>query len=324
VDCDRAGARSEAIDQFRGFAILLMVLANYGWGVERLPRWLKHAPDIGLTVTDLIAPFFIFAIGLTYGLSLRRRIGRDERGRAIEHVIRRYTALLGIGAVAVAVEIALLQKRGGVNWGVLQAIGMAGLVTLPSMFLPLWARAAAGLALLGGYQVLLDRFWLQTVLHSPHGGIEGSWGWAAMLILATVAGDLFHDPSHGRRLYYPCILLMLLAGLLLSPEVPVSKARVSASYVLISVGAGGILFAAFVLLTDRLGVRLPVLSAWGKNPLLLYVLHLLLLGAFQLSATPRWYKQAPLWLAALEALVLIAVLSRIGSYLARRNWVFAL
>ena len=60
--------RISSIDWFRGFAILTMVLANYMGGVALIPAWLKHAPDVGLTVIDLIAPFFIFAIGLTFGL----------------------------------------------------------------------------------------------------------------------------------------------------------------------------------------------------------------------------------------------------------------
>ena len=62
--------RFDAVDQFRGLAIVLMVLANYLAGVDIVPAWLRHAPDIGLTVIDLIAPFFIFAIGITYGISL--------------------------------------------------------------------------------------------------------------------------------------------------------------------------------------------------------------------------------------------------------------
>ena len=54
--------RLEAIDQFRGFAIMMMALANYLGGVNIVPWWLKHAQDVGLTFVDLVAPFFIFAI----------------------------------------------------------------------------------------------------------------------------------------------------------------------------------------------------------------------------------------------------------------------
>jgi predicted acyltransferase len=63
-------SRLESIDYFRGLAIMLMVLANFTIGIVIVPGWLKHASDIGLTIPDLIAPFFIFAIGLTFGLSV--------------------------------------------------------------------------------------------------------------------------------------------------------------------------------------------------------------------------------------------------------------
>ena len=55
--------RIEAIDQFRGLTIIGMVLANYLAGVRSAPPCLRHADDIGLTVIDLVAPFFIFEIG---------------------------------------------------------------------------------------------------------------------------------------------------------------------------------------------------------------------------------------------------------------------
>jgi len=71
-----------SIDYFRGQAIILMVLSNYSVGVIAVPSWLKHAQDIGLTINDLIAPIFIFAIGLTYGLSVRTRSECTSRGYA--------------------------------------------------------------------------------------------------------------------------------------------------------------------------------------------------------------------------------------------------
>jgi predicted acyltransferase len=84
-----------SIDQFRGFAILLMVLANYLAGVRTIPAWLKHAPDVGLTVIDLIALFFIFAIGLTYAQSAQRRFIAGGWRKTIEHFMRRYMAMIG-------------------------------------------------------------------------------------------------------------------------------------------------------------------------------------------------------------------------------------
>jgi len=41
-------ARSVALDQFRGFAIVSMVAANFLAGIASVPAWFKHAPDSGL------------------------------------------------------------------------------------------------------------------------------------------------------------------------------------------------------------------------------------------------------------------------------------
>lgn len=65
--------RVPAIDQFRGFAIILMVWINYASGIKSIPAWLKHVPDIGMHFPDLGAPVFLFAISLTYSLSFQRR-----------------------------------------------------------------------------------------------------------------------------------------------------------------------------------------------------------------------------------------------------------
>ncbi len=45
-----------------------------------VPGWLKHAPDVVLTLADLVAPAFIFSIGLTYGMSSERRAAHGGLG----------------------------------------------------------------------------------------------------------------------------------------------------------------------------------------------------------------------------------------------------
>ena len=48
-----AAGRMDSIDYFRGLSVILMVLVDYVGGIASVPGWLKHAPDIGLTVADL-------------------------------------------------------------------------------------------------------------------------------------------------------------------------------------------------------------------------------------------------------------------------------
>ena len=211
-----------------------------------------------------------------------------------------------------------------VNWGALQAIGVAGLVTLPFLRLPASWRAAIGLALLAIYQILLDNFWLQSVLHSPHGGLFGSLGWAAMLLLATALAEIYHASPKSQRSYLLASTLTLAGGILLAFLLPISKNRVSASYILVSLGISALAFALFHFLVDRGGLRLPLLTAWGKNPLLLYLLHELFIGVFFLPGILAWYAQATPWLVLAQIAVLLGGLSWIAVALERRNWIFSL
>ena len=99
----------------------------------------------------------------------------------------------------------------------------------------------------------------------------------------------------------------------------------SASYVLISLGASGMLFAGFHLLTERLRVRLPMLIAWGKNPLVMYVLHYWIwVIVFLMPQTSGWHSEAPVWLIVLQASGFVGVLSLVAWFLDRRGWIFSL
>ena len=314
-----ATRRIAAIDQFRGFAIILMVVINYLSGIESTPSWLKHVPDIGMNFPDLGTPVFIFAIGLTYGLSYRRRVREGGLSAAVGHFLRRYLAFIGLGAIITAGQSLLGIKIELLDWGVLQSIGAAGLLSLFVIATPIWTRVGVGLGLLVLYQVLLECCWLDLVLGSQHGGLPGSLSWAVILILSTVLGDFFLDQS--RRKYFPWLsLAFLLAGFTLTILVPVSKNRVSASYDLITLGFSGVVFSIFYLLD----YQLDFFSAWGRNPLLLYLLAFLVTGIFVLPGNPWWYLEAPLWLIGLQVLVMILILSRLAVYWKEKGFIFSM
>jgi predicted acyltransferase len=319
-----SGSRLAAIDQFRGFAIFLMVLADFLGDVERAPAWLKHAPDVGYTIIDLIAPMFIFAIGITFGISFRRRLARDGAWRTYEHFVTRNLALIGLGALLTMGGNLTGIYKSNVPWGLLQAIGAAGLLTLPVIRLRAGWRWAIGLAFLAIYQFMLDRFWLDQVSTAVHNGPWGALSWGALLIMATALADLFFDEAKGRRAYPWVALLVTAAGLALALLIPVSKNRASASYILLSLGLSALVFYGFYLLDARLGFRSQVLSDWGMNPLILFLLHGVLNGVFLLPPVPGLYVEAPLWLAALEAAAILGVLSWLARYLRIRGWFFAL
>jgi predicted acyltransferase len=313
-----------SIDQFRGFAILTMALANYMDVIIIIPAWLKHAPDIGITVIDFIAPFFIFAIGLTYGMSFRHRLERDGVFRTYNQFFVRYAAIIGLGAIVSAGQTAVSQNPSGIDWGVLQSIGMAGLIALAVIRLPAIYRWFIGAAILVVYQIILDHYLINLTVLSPNGGLFGSLNWGAMLILGTALADLFHDKGRLNK-YFPWASLAVLAvGVALAFFVPVSKHRVSSSYVLITMGASALLFLLFHWLSSRFNWKSHFLGVWGKNPLVLYFLHYIIIGVFFVPGIPAIFQAAPLWLVLLEIVILIGGVSAVAFWLDHKNIVISL
>lgn len=309
-------SRLESVDCFRGLAIVAMVLANFLNDVQTIPAWLRHARGVGLTPSDLVAPAFVFAIGLTFGPSFARRRERDGLAATVGHFLKRALVLLGIGCILSAGEVATGVNTRGPAWGVLQSLGAAIILVLPALAIRPLPRVGLGLGLLAAYQLLLDRAWLDVVTSSPHGGLQGCLAWGAMLALATAVADLGFGGRRGIGVALSA--LALAGGLLLSSAVPIAKERVSASYVLVGLGASGLLYALVALAVDRLRWRSALLADWGRNPLLLYVIQMFLLAVVVLPPWPAWHVLSPPWLAAAQAAALLAVLSGVARALARR------
>ncbi len=94
-----------SIDVFRGMTILAMVFANEldMAMIRNVPWWLKHAkfsspnPDF-MTFVDLIAPAFLFVVGLSVPFALSRRQRRGEPPlRTWTHILLRTAGLMLIG-----------------------------------------------------------------------------------------------------------------------------------------------------------------------------------------------------------------------------------
>lgn len=307
-------SRDGAIDAFRGLTILLMFIANYFEHIRTIPASLKHATDIGITIVDFIAPFFIFAIGLTFAASVAKRASRDGTFKAAEHVIKRAFALIGIGMMFSIGEHAFGFANSIVVWGVLQAIGVAIILSFPFLFLPTFVRLALALLLLGAYQWALDTYWITTVLHSSHAGLPGSLSWALLLVIATVFGDLLRK----ERTFWMTGAALLAVGIAAAFVFPVSKHRMSLPFVLITVSSGAIVFGAVRMLYRR-SFDVPILRIMGMNPLVLYCAHLMLLSVFLVPSVPWWHTDPPALLAAVQGVAFIAALMGMAFVMYRKK-----
>ena len=152
---------------------------------------------------------------------------------------------------------------------VLQAIGVAGLLALCFMGFSPWIRLLAGGLIFVLYQILLDRFWLETVLDSSHGGFPGSISWGGMLIIASGIADLINGKGEERAptgckkiatsepkivalKFIAAGLIFVAMGAALGQLIPISKNRVSATYDILSIGISAVIYG---LASSSFGLR---------------------------------------------------------------------
>src|SRR5438552_7539977 len=99
---DGAPQRLDSLDVFRGVTIAAMILVSTPGTWDGVYPALEHAPWNGWTLTDLVFPFLLFAMGAAVPFALARRRGSPRRVRT--HVLRRALILFGLGLLLNAIE----------------------------------------------------------------------------------------------------------------------------------------------------------------------------------------------------------------------------
>jgi predicted acyltransferase len=86
------------VDVFRGLTMVAMILVNNP-GDPRTAYWpLEHAEWHGWTPTDLVFPFFLFIVGVSIVLALKRRVDAGAAtGPLVAKVVRRSMILFALG-----------------------------------------------------------------------------------------------------------------------------------------------------------------------------------------------------------------------------------
>ena len=116
-----------------------------------------------------------------------------------------------------------------------------------------------------------------------------------------------------------CVAIVAVAAITVF-IVPVSKHRVSLSFVLITLAISALSFL-LVLLATRVGpARAGVLCWWGENALALYLVHLVLMSLVVLPPAAWWYAQAPAWLVVAQLSATLAIMTVLAWLLHRRRW----
>lgn len=85
-----------SLDAMRGFTIAAMIVVNFPGDEQNVFAPLKHTVWNGLTPTDLIAPFFLFIVGISIVLAYSRR-SSDADGQLYKKIILRSIKIFAVG-----------------------------------------------------------------------------------------------------------------------------------------------------------------------------------------------------------------------------------
>lgn len=179
------GSRYFALDVFRGATVCLMILVNNPGSWSHIYAPLEHAPWHGCTPTDLVFPFFLFAVGNALAFVMPR-LRSLESSSALTKILKRGALIFLIGLLLnwypfIKWENDAIVAKAFANlriFGVLQRIGLAYTFAalLVYFFKTRGAFFAATLILLG--------YWVITAFNgypAADGSIdpfslEGFWG----------------------------------------------------------------------------------------------------------------------------------------------------
>jgi len=264
MDRGETWKRWVALDELRGVAVVSMVLAPLLLFTS-VPFWVKHASS-GLYLADLVLPVFLFSMGAGYRMSFERRRGVESAAQLCRSYLLRNGILMLFGALG---EIAVYHEMRW-HWSVLEEIGLAGMVVFPMLFLSAKMRATLAIALPFLWQAMVSLGYKPVALRYDLGGPVATLAWCSIVLAGTLAADARDKECEGRLLVKMVIGAVCVSGFS-SLFFPVSKLLVTLPYVGIGIGFPALLLLGLVAKGERRGAW-KVLAAFGKNPLLIYIL----------------------------------------------------
>lgn len=146
--------RIKSIDRFRGFCVFCMLIFQFLKNFDNLgilSKLAQHSADNGgivilpgMTLADIIAPAFIFAIGMTFALSFSKWQKLYGTKMAIIHYFERALSIIGLGTFLDLCNKVLDSMDGyvfnAVDWVIFSfsILGLVGLVLRLLALIPAW------------------------------------------------------------------------------------------------------------------------------------------------------------------------------------------
>jgi predicted acyltransferase len=294
--------RIESLDAFRGLAVAGMILVSTPGSWSSVYPSLDHAAWNGWTLTDLVFPFFLFAMGAAVPLSHDKR--RTALNQLSPHVFRRTAVLFLLGLLLNAIEspwpLVLATFR---IPGVLQRIavvyamiavateafsepeqtalvtGVLALYWAAMMLVPVPGVGAGILTPSGNLASAVDRRvfgrHMLTPVLDPE-GVLSTFPAFATAMMGVFAGRSLQRPDGGGRTLrlWAAGVALTIAGLAWGRVFPLNKNLWTSSFAIFTAGLAAQTLALFHWAFDVRQWRMPgrPLIAFGRNALVAYFL----------------------------------------------------
>lgn len=299
-----SGKRLLALDVLRGITIAGMIMVNNpgSWGYVYAP--LQHAPWIGLTPTDLVFPFFMFIMGISTYISLRKYNFEFSRSAALK-ILKRTVVIFAIG-LGIS-WFSLLCRTGDVFpfdhiriLGVMQRLALCyGATAIIALIMKhKYIPYLIAFLLIGYFIVLItgngfeynttnilsivDRAVLgEAHMYKDNGidpeGVLSTIPSIAHVLIGFCVGKLLMEVKDINEKIERLFLvgtILTFAGFLLSYGCPISKKIWSPTFVLVTCGLVSSFLALLVWIIDVKGYTKwsRFFESFGVNPLFIYVM----------------------------------------------------
>jgi predicted acyltransferase len=160
-------SRSLALDVFRGGAVALMILVNNPGSWDHIYPPLAHAAWHGCTPTDLVFPFFIFAVGVSMAFAgSSTPPAAQPWGAFARKVATRAALIFAIGLFLHATPFVRWNEQGSLvleGFERLRIMGVLQRIALAYLGAALLLRACGERVALPGAAVLLIGYWAACV-----------------------------------------------------------------------------------------------------------------------------------------------------------------
>jgi hypothetical protein len=310
---------------------------NHGWKWADTPEgW----PQM-ITIIDIGQQIFIFLVGFMQAFSFIRRKTTNSEKDALIHIIRRFFIIM---ALAFLDEILIGQISDGFDINTWNWYGWFWHGTLGNIA---WASLAGGLVafsvrkadtrFLIGMGILL----LHAILYAIPAVVEWRWlypenqtffripfetiGHVAIAIIgAAFTGWMFDE---NREVSEPNIrnrILPISTGMFILMYIidflqPANHQAVNAALATMAIAASGFMLFIFYQL-DKYNFKVPGLSAFGKNMLLMFILSLIVTEAY-MPGVKDLAQQNAVYGLILAGIVPVLIMYAIAKFLEWRNWI---